>query len=64
MTLNDWRKAQAMTIPRLSSLLGMPINTVRSYLYGHRRPRPPEALRIADVTEGAVTIRDFYDPRP
>ncbi len=50
-----------LTLPELSKHLGLPYNTVCSYVYGHRRPTPNNVLVIQAATKNEVGLRDFYD---
>lgn len=36
---------------------------VRKWKYGERQPRLPELVRIEELTNGAVTARDFLPDR-
>ncbi len=62
MTLQEYRKANALTIDDLSDALDVPRNTVTSLLYHHRRPSIDLAHKIEDMTGGAVTTRDWSRP--
>lgn len=37
---------------------------VRKWKYGERNPRLPELVRIEEITNGAVTTRDFLSEQP
>ena len=63
MTLQEYRKANALTIDDLSDALDVPRNTVTSLLYFHRRPSMDLAHKIEDMTGGAVTTRDWSKPK-
>ncbi|WP_018407903.1 hypothetical protein [Methylocystis rosea] len=39
-------------------------SAVRKWKYGERNPRLPELVRIEEITNGAVTARDFLPDQP
>ena len=60
MTLREYKDAQNLTLPALARRLQHPYNTVASWLYGHRKPRPGVCAALSRRTGGAVTFADFY----
>ena len=65
MKLADWMHANRITPKGLRYILGMRSrSTVMRWLSGERQPTPPMMKQIEALTGGAVTLKDFYDPRP
>ena len=60
MKLNDWRKAQGLSLDELCNRLNKPKGTVLSWVYSKRKPKIPDMREITILTDGAVTILDFH----
>lgn len=65
MKLADWMNIHNLTPRSLKYVLGVNSrSTVTRWLSGERQPTPPMMKQIEALTNGAVTLKDFYDPRP
>lgn len=60
MQLKDYL-ANNSSVNTLASELGVTPAAVRLWLSGERMPSPKRMVRIAEVTNGKVTYRDFYE---
>lgn len=60
MTLVEWRKVNNKTQRWVSAATGIEQALISKYENGTTKPLPPNAQKIERVTEGAVTIRDWY----
>jgi transcriptional regulator with XRE-family HTH domain len=59
-TLEAYRAAEGLTLDALSTRLGIPYNTVLSYIYKGRAPSSKRAAQIQIRTGGAVTLADWF----
>lgn len=61
MKLLDYLKANSISDEDFARRVGVSISVgaVRKWKYGERVPRLPELVRIEELTDGAVTARDF-----
>ena len=59
MTLKEWRDLKGLTNADLAKHLGIPLNTVVNYVYGHRKPSLERAHLIAQKTKNAVPPASF-----
>lgn len=63
MTLDEYRKAEALSVSSLADLIGVTgkhkVRTVHRYLRHERVPALPVIQRITQVTNGRVTFDDF-----
>jgi len=65
MKLADWLHARRLTPEQLRRMLGVKNrSSILRYLTGDRIPHPRLIQKIADVTQGMVTLADFLDPSP
>lgn len=65
MKLADWIFQNLMTPSTLRRRLGITNrSTVHRWLHGERIAKPEYMVRIKDLTNGEVTLRDFLDPTP
>lgn len=62
MTFNEFMRGKSE--PDIAERIGCSIHAVRKYRYGERRPDADTMLRIEQVTEGQVTLRDWAKARP
>ena len=54
--LEVWRHTTGLTRPALAALLGVHHTTVRRWCFGTSLPTFPAAVRIHDITSGAVPL--------
>lgn len=59
MKLKAWRTANKISRAQLAQLAGVSYHTLASYESGRRRPSPPTAQRIEQITSGAVQATDL-----
>lgn len=57
--LRAWRKDRKRTLEELSGLLGVSMGSLSRIERGEQWPDRAIMVRIAEVTEGAVTANDF-----
>lgn len=60
-SMKRWREAKGLTQLDMSQLLGTYCTVVSMYERGHRKPGIVAAMKIEDVTGGAVTARMWVE---
>lgn len=65
MTLRDYLATQNLTFADFGAKFAPPISehTVKKWVRGERIPRAEAAVRIKELTGGAVTADDFAEQR-
>lgn len=64
MILLQWKDEMGLTIPALAGLLGVPVNTMKAYLYGGvRNPSLSVVASAQRLTDGAVGVEDWLGLR-
>jgi transcriptional regulator with XRE-family HTH domain len=61
-TLRAWRTANGMTQADVAQKLGMHVQSVSAIECGRKRPSMAAALRIRDMTDGAVSLDSLVQP--
>ena len=60
MQLQSYMKENGLDDDAMAAAIGdCSASAVRKWKYGERIPRPPQARRIAEITNGRVTMNDF-----
>jgi transcriptional regulator with XRE-family HTH domain len=59
MNLRDYLSAETISLTEFAARLGVPITTAHGYVSGRRMPPLDAAVRIEELTGGAVTVRDL-----
>jgi len=62
MNLKSWQRKNKITNTQLARLVGIDQSSICHYHAGRRRPSPEVALRIEEVTEGEVSLREILFP--
>lgn len=60
MTLKQWLEWKGVTHESFGKMIGRPQQSVTGYTLGRNIPRKNVLEKIEKVTDGAVTILDFY----
>lgn len=63
MTLHDWMWASDKEAVEVAGILGVSRQAVHQWLSGATRPSAAVLAKIEDMTDGAVTARDFVEVR-
>jgi transcriptional regulator with XRE-family HTH domain len=63
MQLADYLKSRCLSDRDFAASIGVKRQTVHKYRRGERRPDCMRIAKIAEVTKGKVTARDFLDGR-
>jgi DNA-binding transcriptional regulator YdaS (Cro superfamily) len=64
MKLRTYLESTNTTLTALAERLGVGVSTVHGWVSGRRVPTLEMALRIRDITDGAVTPDDLRPPPP
>jgi len=64
MKLTEYLQLKGVRPKQFADLIGVSAAFVSRLLDGSRKPGGALALKIEEVTEGAVTLRDFHDSAP
>lgn len=59
MTLREYLKRESLSLTDFAARLGVPITTAHGYVSAKRTPALHVAVKIEDITAGAVTVRDL-----
>lgn len=59
MKLRDWMKENGVPDEAVADHVGKSKRMVRKWKYGEATPRAPELVKIEELTDSAVTARDF-----
>lgn len=62
--LRDWRRGQGLTQADLAAKLGVSGATLSDWESGKKEPRIESAVRIEQVTDGAVPVRAWLPIEP
>lgn len=60
MKLKDWMKMKDHTLRSLAEETGIDYTLLHKYANGTRKPKLQNILTIEKITEGKVSIRDFF----
>ncbi len=60
MTIQEYKTSEKLTLTALADLLGVKRSTLISWYYGTRRPSLERAQQVADRTDGAVGLADWF----
>ena len=61
MQLSEWIKREGISREDAAKRIGVTVSGLNKWLYGFRHPRPSQARRIVEATDGAVTASDLLD---
>lgn len=62
MKLQKWLNKEKITNTKFAEKIGVHVSFITHIIKGRRRASPKTALKIEQVTRGAVTIRELLYP--
>lgn len=61
MHLKKWLKSNRMTIAEFADQAGYSSGAVAKWVQGERFPRIRAIKKIEEITDGSVTVQDFFN---